>query len=81
MPLPGHAESYNAPAEYLYTRDELNAWRKKDRDSREHKFIPQKFSSMRAIPAYAPMVHERFERCLDLYLAPRQRKMKVRGIM
>jgi len=41
-------------------------------------FIPQKFASLREVPLYAPGVRERFERCLDLYLAPRAVRDKLR---
>lgn len=39
--------------------------------------MPRKFPSLRAVPAYGRFIQERFERCLDLYLCPRQRKMRV----
>lgn len=29
------------------------------------------------MPAYERFFNERYERCLDLYLAPRQRRMRV----
>ncbi|KAJ4448548.1 hypothetical protein ANN_10566 [Periplaneta americana] len=40
-------------------------------------FIPRKYSSLRAVPAYERYVKERFQRCLDLYLCPRARKMRL----
>lgn len=40
-------------------------------------FIPQKYPSLRQVPAYPRFVKERFLRCLDLYMAPRARKNKV----
>lgn len=40
-------------------------------------FLPQKYNSLREVPAYGRFVQERFNRCLDLYLCPRGRKMKV----
>ena len=33
--------------------------------------------NLRQIQIYEPLIKERFERCLDLYLAPRIRKKKV----
>ena len=36
-----------------------------------------RYSSLRLVPAYNKFIQERFERCLDLYLCPRQRKMRV----
>ena len=75
--LPGHAESYNPPPEYLFSHDELKKWRTADKEDRRQNFVPQKFTSMRAIPGYKKFITERFERCLDLYLCPRQQKMRV----
>jgi len=40
-------------------------------------FLPQKYDSLREVPSYARFVQERFQRCLDLYLCPRGRKMRV----
>ncbi len=40
-------------------------------------FIPQKYESLLDVPAYKDFVQERFTRCLDLYLCPRSRKMRV----
>jgi len=36
---------------------------------------------MREIPGYNRYINERFERCMDLYLCPRQQKMRVSGIV
>nr|XP_015212885.1 PREDICTED: ribosome biogenesis protein BOP1 [Lepisosteus oculatus] len=77
MKLPGHEESYNPPPEYLLSEEEKLAWEQQDPEDRKLKFIPQKFSCLRAVPAFSHFIHERFERCLDLYLCPRQRKMRV----
>ncbi|MBN3321804.1 BOP1 protein, partial [Atractosteus spatula] len=77
MKLPGHEESYNPPPEYLFSEEEKLAWEQQDPEDRKLKFIPQKFSCLRAVPAFSRFIHERFERCLDLYLCPRQRKMRV----
>ncbi|KAK1876067.1 Ribosome biogenesis protein bop1 [Dissostichus eleginoides] len=38
---------------------------------------PPEFSSLLQVPAFPRFLHERFERCLDLYLCPRQRKLRV----
>lgn len=43
-------------------------------------FIPKKYDSLRLVPAYSSFVKERFERCLDLYLCPRQQQTRVRNI-
>lgn len=77
MKLPGHEESYNPPPEYLPTKEEIAAWEAMDPDERPQNFLPKKYSSLRLVPAYNKFIQERFERCLDLYLCPRQRKMRV----
>ncbi|KAM5137159.1 ribosome biogenesis protein BOP1 [Callospermophilus lateralis] len=77
LALPGHAESYNPPPEYLPTEEERLAWAQQEPGERKLNFLPRKFPSLRAVPAYGRFIQERFERCLDLYLCPRQRKMRV----
>ncbi|XP_074542646.1 ribosome biogenesis protein bop1 [Halichoeres trimaculatus] len=76
-PLPGHQESYNPPPEYLFTDEERALWEQQDPSDRKLPFVPRSFSSLRLVPAFPRFIHERFERCLDLYLCPRQRKMRV----
>ncbi|KAM6903385.1 ribosome biogenesis protein bop1 isoform 4-T4 [Lycodopsis pacificus] len=76
-PLPGHQESYNPPPEYLFTEEERALWEQQDASDRKLPFVPMRFSSLRQVPAFPRFLHERFERCLDLYLCPRQRKMRV----
>ena len=75
----GHAESYNPPPEYLPTEEERNRWDKQSDEpyKRKMNFLPKKFDCLRKVPAYEKFIHERFERCLDLYLAPRARKMRL----
>jgi ribosome biogenesis protein ERB1 len=73
MQLPGHAESYNPPPEYLLTADDVKKWESQTEEEREHFFLPQRFSSLRAVPFYKNIIRERFERCLELYMCPRQR--------
>ncbi|XP_059579611.1 ribosome biogenesis protein BOP1 isoform X2 [Alligator mississippiensis] len=75
--LPGHEESYNPPPEYLLSEEERLAWEQQEPAERKLNFVPQRFGCLRAVPAYTRFIHERFERCLDLYLCPRQRKMRV----
>jgi len=77
MALPGNAESYNPPPEYLLTAEEKEAWHKMDPSDRPLNFVPQRFSALRKVPLYEPLIKERFERCLDLYLCPRERKTKL----
>ena len=79
MWLPGNEESYNPPPEYLFTDKEKREWERATAEGHKRKlpFIPQKYSSLRQVPAWDTFIRERFERCLDLYLAPRQRKMRL----
>lgn len=70
-PLPKHAESYNPPAEYLPTEDEASKWHSLPPKNRPSPYIPTKYSALRHVPRYERFVQERFERCLDLYLAVR----------
>lgn len=76
MPLPENDMSYNPPAEYLPTEEEIEKWEKLDPEDRPKNYLPKKYSSLRAVPAYDKFIEERFERCLDLYLCPRVRKNK-----
>lgn len=48
-----------------------------DKDERPYNFMPTKFGALRRVPLYKPLVHERFERCMDLHLAPRLHKEKL----
>ena len=77
MAPPTNEESYNPPEEYLLDEEEKKAWEETEPSEREKNFIPQKYSSLRQVPGYAESVRERFERSLDLYLAPRVRKNKL----
>ncbi|KAM8811118.1 ribosome biogenesis protein BOP1 [Eudromia elegans] len=77
MRLPGHEESYNPPPEYLPSEEEKLAWEQQEPAERRLNFVPRRFGCLRAVPAYGRFIQERFERCLDLYLCPRQRKMRV----
>jgi ribosome biogenesis protein ERB1 len=74
--LPGHGESYNPPPEYLPTKEERDEWESTDLKERKH-FIPTKYESLLSVPAYRYFIHERFNRCLDLYLCPRQTRMRI----
>ncbi|KAK0553643.1 Ribosome biogenesis protein erb1 [Tilletia horrida] len=77
LPLPGHAESYNPPAEYLFTEEEKKAWEETEPEDRKTSFLPAKHDALRRVPGYRDFVKERFERCLDLYLAPRIRRKRL----
>lgn len=63
--LPGHALSYNPPLEYLNI----------DGDGTQ-----QKLQSLRQIKTYTNFVKDQFDRCLTLYLNPRQRLRKEENI-
>ncbi|KAJ1523942.1 hypothetical protein ONE63_010491 [Megalurothrips usitatus] len=71
--LPGHNESYNPPAEYLFNEQEMKQWNLHEDNFRKRKlhFLPQKYNSLREVPAWDRYVRERFLRCMDLYMAPR----------
>jgi ribosome biogenesis protein ERB1 len=77
MPLPGHAESYRPPAEYLYTEEEKEEWLAGDESTRKSTFIPEAFGCLRRVPFYGAFITERFSRCLDLYNVPRMLKKKM----
>ncbi|KAG7661283.1 ERB1 [[Candida] subhashii] len=77
LPPPTNEESYNPPEEYLLTEEEKKRWLNEDPQDRERNFLPQKYSSLRQVPGYQESVRERFERSLDLYLAPRVRHNKL----
>lgn len=75
--LPTHAESYNPPEEYLPTDAERKAWENTDLEDRERDYLPQKYSSLRLAPAYDQFIKQRFNRQLDLYLAPRIQRIRL----
>jgi len=77
MPLPGHAESYNPPPEYIFTPEELASYQDLDPEDRPYNFIPKGHNCLRHVGAYEDFVQERYERCLDLYLCPRKLKKRL----
>ena len=77
LKLPEHDESYNPPAEYLPNDEEKKEWEEQDEEDREKNYLPKKYSSLRLVPGWGEFIKERFERCLDLYLAPRVRKHRL----
>lgn len=77
LPPPTNEESYNPPEEYLLTEEEKKQWEELEPSEREKNFIPAKYGALRKVPGYQESVRERFERCLDLYLAPRVRRNKL----
>jgi len=76
MVLPGHAESYNPPEEYLFDEQEKQHWEMLDAPDRHISVIPQKYDSLRTTPSFQNFQRERFQRCLDLYLAIRAHKKR-----
>ena len=77
LPPPGYDESYHPPPEYLPDKAEKQAWREADEEDREKEYLPTNHESLRKVPGYDDFVKEKFERCLDLYLAPRVRRSKL----
>eukprot|EP00435_Cladocopium_sp_Y103_P057442 s497_g19.t1 len=77
MALPGHAESYNPPSEYLFTEEEKKEWEETFEQDRTITHLPQKFDCLRHVPGYKDFMVERFKRCLDLYLVPRALKQRM----
>lgn len=77
MPLPGHAESYRPPEEFLFSEQEKSDWLAGDESTRVSTFVPESFPSLRRVPWYTAFITERFSRCLDLYTVPRMLKKKM----
>ena len=77
LPPPGYDLSYNPPPEYLPTKSERTAWEEADEEDREKEYQPTRYDALRKVPGYDKFVKERFERSLDLYLAPRIRRNKL----
>lgn len=77
LPPPGYDESYHPPPEYLPNKEEKVAWEQTDEEDREKDYLPTNHDALRKVPGYEKFVKERFERCLDLYLAPRIRRSKL----
>lgn len=77
LPPPGYDESYHPPPEYLPDNAEKRAWEEADDEDREKEYIATNHDSLRKVPGYDGFLKEKFERCLDLYLAPRVRRNKL----
>ncbi|KAF8232446.1 BOP1NT-domain-containing protein [Tricholoma matsutake] len=75
--LPTNSQSYNPPEEYLPSEAERKEWEAQDPEDRERDYLPQKYSALRLVPAYDRFIKERFNRQLDLYLAPRVQRVKL----
>ncbi|PSK37463.1 hypothetical protein B9Z65_2205 [Elsinoe australis] len=77
LPPPGYEESYHPPPEYLPDEQERKAWQEADEEDKDKNYLPTDHTSLRKVPGYAQFIKEKFERCLDLYLAPRVRRSKL----
>ena len=77
LPPPGYEASYHPPPEYLPDKAEEQAWLEEDEEDREKEFLPKNYEALRKVPGYETFVKERFERSLDLYLAPRIRRNRL----
>lgn len=77
LPPPGFDESYHPPAEYLPDEKEKRDWEQADEEDRDKDFLPADHTALRKVPGYGRFLKEKFERCLDLYLAPRVRRTKM----
>ena len=77
LPPPGYEESYHPPPEYLPDKQEKAAWEAADEEDRDKEYLPTDHDALRKVPGYDKFVKEKFERCLDLYLAPRVRRSKL----
>lgn len=75
--LPGHYESYNPPEEYLFDEKELQKWKDTEADMRRVEFVPKKYDALRKVPFYDCFFNDRYDRCLDLFMAPRQHKNRL----
>lgn len=77
LPPPTNEMSYNPPEEYLPTAEEEKEWKDTDPNRRHGRILPHRYTALRKVPGYVGSIRERFDRCLDLYLAPRMRKNKL----
>ncbi|KAF3159253.1 Ribosome bioproteinsis protein erb1 [Orbilia oligospora] len=77
LPPPTHDESYNPPPEYLPNDKERKEWEEQDPEDRDKNYLPRTHKALRLVPGFNGFISERFERCLDLYLAPRVRRNKL----
>ena len=73
----GHYFEISQFEKFVVTLDETLQWESELPEDRKTNFKPESYKNLRHVPAYSKFLNERFERCLDLYLAPRQRKMKM----
>ena len=62
---------------YYFHNPKAKEWEEAHPEDRKMDFLPKTYDCLRKVPAYRDYIRERFERCLDLYLCPRQRRMRV----
>lgn len=74
---PGYEQSYHPPPEYIPDEDERRIWEQQDDEDKSEDYLPTDHDALRKVPGYAKFIKEKFERCLDLYLAPRIRRTKL----
>jgi ribosome biogenesis protein ERB1 len=77
LPPPGHDESYHPALEYLPSQQETKAWEEAGYEDKTKEYLPTNHDSLRGVSGYEDFAKEKFERCLDLYLAPRVRRNKL----
>lgn len=77
LPPPGFDESYHPPPEYLPDAQEKKDWDNTDAEDRDKDYLPTDHAALRKVPGWGNFIKEKFERCLDLYLAPRVRRTKL----
>lgn len=77
LPPPGYEESYHPPPEYLPNAQERKEWQDLDEEDRKQDYLATDHDALRKVSGYERFVKEKFERCLDLYLAPRIRRTKL----
>lgn len=77
LPPPGYDESYHPPQEYVPDEKERKEWQELDEEDRERDWLPKDHDALRKVAGYEQFIKEKFERCLDLYLAPRVRRDKL----
>ncbi|KAI9670662.1 MAG: Ribosome biogenesis protein erb1 [Alyxoria varia] len=77
LPPPGYDESYHPPPEYLPDEEERKAWEEADEEDRAKNYLPKDHNALRKVGGFGPLTKEKFERALDLYLAPRIRRNRL----
>lgn len=58
-------------------QEEIDEWNSLDLEDRPKNYLPKQFTNLGSVPGYAPLIDERFARCLDLYPCPRALRKRV----